>query len=236
MNKEFSKIRSILFPIHKSELKIFLPMVIMMFSFLLNYTIMRDTKDTLILTQAGAEAIPFLKFWGTLPMSIVFLIIYTKLSNRLTPKTLFYTIILPFILFFGSFGFILYPYREFLQPNSAADALRVFITHNLPIGSHHTLLMLTEVFRNWIYAVFYVLSELWGSMGVSLLFWQFANQIFPTSKAKRFYPRITQLGNLSLIASGFSIIYFSDIRQFVPAGVDPWGITLKWLMSSLVIF
>ncbi len=68
---EFTGLRKIFWPIHNHELKKFLPMVLMMFCFLFNYTIMRDTKDTLIVTAAGAEAIPFLKFWGTLPISIL---------------------------------------------------------------------------------------------------------------------------------------------------------------------
>ena len=74
---DFGPVRKILWPIHNHELNKFLPMVIIMFFFLFNYTIMRDTKDTLVVTAAGAEVIPFLKFWGTLPVSVLFVIIHT---------------------------------------------------------------------------------------------------------------------------------------------------------------
>lgn len=33
------------------------------------------------------------------------------------------------------------------------------------------------IFRNWTYALFYTLANLWGSVVVSLLFWGFANEI-----------------------------------------------------------
>ena len=32
---------------------------------------------------------------------------------------------------------------------------------------------------NWSYSLFYIMSELWGSVGVSVLFWQMANEITP---------------------------------------------------------
>jgi len=232
---EFGGYRKIFWPIHQHELKKFLPMVLMMFCFLFNYTIMRDTKDTLIVIAAGAEAIPFLKFWGTLPLSILFVLVYAKLSNVLKPTTLFYAVLMPFLLFFSSFGFFIYPNIEALSPTQAANALETFININLPGAMQPTLIKLVAVFRVWPYALFYMLSELWGSMGISLLFWQFANQITRSSEAKRFYAGFGQLGNLALVASGLTIIYFSDIRSQVPEGIDAWGQTLHWLMGAITV-
>ncbi len=232
---EFTGMRKIFWPIHGHELKKFLPMVLMMFAFLFNYTIMRDTKDTLIVNAAGAEAIPFLKFWGTLPMSILFVIIYAKLSNILKPEKLFYTIIAPFFIFFACFGFLIYPNIELLCPTQAANSIEAFIQANLPEKMQITMIRLVEVLRVWPYACFYILSELWGSMGISLLFWQFANQITRSSEAKRFYAGFGQLGNLALIASGITIIHLSDIRSHVAPGVDAWGETLRWLMGAITI-
>lgn len=232
---EFGKFRKLFWPIYDYELKKFLPMVLMMFCFLFNYTIMRDTKDTLIVTAAGAEAIPFLKFWGTLPMSILFVLVYAKLSNVLKPTTLFYAVIAPFLIFFSTFGFYIYPNIEAMSPNLAADAMEAYINANFPARMHDTFTKLVEVVRVWPYALFYILSELWGSMGISLLFWQFANQITRSAEAKRFYAGFGQLGNLALVASGLTIIHFSDIRNKVPEGVDAWGETLTWLMGAVTV-
>ena len=77
----FSKLRAALWPIHGYELKKFLPMGMMMFAALFNYTIVRDIKDALVVKAAlfnytivrdikdalvvkaaGAETISFIKF------------------------------------------------------------------------------------------------------------------------------------------------------------------------------
>ncbi len=233
--QEFTGYRKIFWPIHNHELKKFLPMVLMMFCFLFNYTIMRDTKDTLIVTAAGAEALPFLKFWGTLPMSILFVLIYAKLSNVLKPTTLFYTIIAPFLIFFACFGFWIYPNMDVFSPTKLVAVMQEFVNNSAPAQMHDTLFKLIDVVKVWPYALFYILSELWGSMGISLLFWQFANQITRSSEAKRFYAGFGQLGNLALVASGLTIIYCSDIRSHIPEGVDAWGHSLKLLMAAVTI-
>ncbi len=37
------------------------------------------------------------------------------------------------------------------------------------------------------------------------------------------------------MASGLTIIHFSDIRSQVPEGVDAWGETLRWLMGAITV-
>ena len=59
--EEFGPIRKLIWPIHNYELKKFLPLGLIMFCILFNYTLLRDTKDTLVVNAAGAGAITFLK-------------------------------------------------------------------------------------------------------------------------------------------------------------------------------
>jgi AAA family ATP:ADP antiporter len=196
---------------------------------------MRDTKDTLVVTAAGAEVIPFLKLWGTLPVSILFVLVYSKLSNTLKADSLFYTMVTPFLIFFVAFGYVIYPNLDLFRPDALANSMQVGVVNNLPAGMQNTMLKLVEVLRVWPYAIFYIMAELWGSMGISLLFWQFANQTTRTFEARRFYSSYAQLGNLALIASGVTIVFLSDIRSTVPAGVDAWGVTLKYLSLAVGI-
>lgn len=42
-----------------------------------------------------------------------------QLANVLSTEALFYTCIIPFIIFFGSFAFVLYPLRDVLHPTGA---------------------------------------------------------------------------------------------------------------------
>jgi ATP:ADP antiporter, AAA family len=225
--QEFGKWRAFFWPVHGYELKKLLPMFFMFFCISFNYTILRDTKDSLIVTAAGAEAIPFLKSFGVVPAAIIFMIIYAKLSNVLSREGLFYATILPFVIFFGLFAYVMYPLRESLMPNESAAALRAY----LPGG----WVGLAAAYQNWMYSIFYILAELWGSVVLSLLFWGFANQITRVSEAKRFYSLFGLGANLALLISGPAIVYVSDIRSKLPADVDAWQISLNYLMTMVVV-
>lgn len=227
--KEFGKWRSFFWPVHAFELKKVLPMFLMFFCISFNYTILRDTKDTLLVTApgSGAEAIPFVKVWLVVPCAVLFMLIYAKLSNILSKQKLFYTVITPFLLFFALFATVLYPNRDLLHPTEAADRLQAI----LPEG----LMGMVAIFRNWTYALFYVLAELWGSVMLSLMFWGFANDITRVGEAKRFYALFGIGANVALLCSGPAIVLVSNIRRHVPEGIDAWGISLNLLMSMVVL-
>jgi len=225
----FGKVRSFLWPIHNFELKKLLPMLFLFFLILFNYTILRDTKDTLVVTApgSGAEAITFLKVWGVLPFAAAFMIVYAKMSNRLNKKALFYSTVTPFIIFFALFATVLYPLRDHLHPHALCDRLQ----DTLPAGFQG----LIALFRNWTYSLFYIMAELWGSVALSLLFWGFANDTTRPSEAKRFYSLFAMGANLSLPVSGYVIIKCSDIRSRLPEGVDAWQVSLNLMMGFVVL-
>ncbi|MBN2479483.1 MAG: NTP/NDP exchange transporter [Parachlamydiales bacterium] len=230
VQKEFGKARSILWPIYSFELKKILPMLIMFFCISFNYTILRDMKDSLVVTAggSGAEVIPFLKLYGVLPGAVIFMLLYAKLSNKLSKPALFYTTLFPFLIFFALFALVLYPARGYLHPHGLADRMQAF----LPSG----FMGLIAVFRNWVFSLFYVLSELWGSVVLSLLFWGFANDITKVKEAKRFYALFLTGANVALLVSGPTIRYFANLpkRIALAAGVDPWGVTINKLMIVVV--
>jgi len=207
-------------------LKKLLPLGTMFFFILFNYTILRDTKDVLVVTSGGAEVIPFLKTYVQLPAAIVFTIIYSSLCNKMSQEKVFYTIIAPFLAFFGFFATTIYPNRAFLHPHATADWLLTVLPR--------FLFPLVSIFRNWTYALFYCLAELWGSVVVSVLFWGFANDICSTSEAKKYYPLFGLMANVALIFSGQYVHLVSKIRAGLPDGIDKWGYSLKLLMGAVV--
>ncbi len=228
-SQEFAGLRAIFWPIHNYEIKKFLPMGLMMFCILFNYTLLRDTKDAIVVNApgSGAEALAFIKLYGTTPMAILFMIIYAKLANVLSRAGLFYAALLPFLVFFGAFALFIYPNRELLHMSD--------VTIKALQADYPYLKWIIAVVGNWSYSLFYVLSELWGSVVISLLFWQFANEITRVAEAKRFYGMFGLIGNFGLMLSGYTVYYFSNIRGSLPEGVDAWGITLNYLMSFTVI-
>lgn len=226
---EFGKWRSFFWPIHNFELKKFIPMFFLLFFINFNYTILRDMKDTLIVTApgSGAEAIPFLKVWGVLPFAILFMIIYSKLSNVMSKQKLFYCTISYFVSFFTLFAFVLYPLRELLHPSNVADALQNF----LPAGFKG----LIAVFRNWTFALFYIMSELWGSVALSLLFWGFANDTTKVAESKRFYALFGLGANVAMWVSSPCMYLLSTLPTKLGPNVDHWKITLNYLTGMVIL-
>jgi AAA family ATP:ADP antiporter len=84
--KPFGPLRGLLWPIHRHELKKLLPMLLLFFFISFVYSILRNTKDTLVVTApgGGASLIPFLKVYGVFPMAVGFMLGYAKLSNILS--------------------------------------------------------------------------------------------------------------------------------------------------------
>lgn len=209
----------------ENERKKLLPLGLMFFVILFNYTILRDTKDVLVVTSAGAEIIPFLKTYCNLPGAIAFTVAYSKMSNMLSREQLFYICIVPFILFFLAFGFLIYPNLSVLHPVVFCNS----IASKLPAGFAAPIAIL----KNWTFALFYTLAELWGSVVVSLLFWGFANEVTTVDEAKKYYPLFGLGANVALVFSGQYVRYVSDIRSKLPPGVDGWAVSLQYLMSMI---
>lgn len=227
----FGKIRGALWPIYGNEMKKFLPMGIIMFLVLFNYTILRDIKDVLIVTApgAGAPVLSFLKGWAVMPAAILFVVLYTKMSNIFSQERIFYIIVSTFVAFFGAFALILYPTQELLHPSQEVIAGYQ--------EQYPNLRFIFPVWGLWTNSLFYILAELWGSVMISLLFWQFANQIVRTQEAKRFYAMFGLIANVALIFSGETIKLCSDIVK--NSGLEEylgWGIALNYMMGIVVAF
>ena len=202
--KDFSKMRGFLWPIHKYEMKKFLPTAFMMFFVIFNYHIMRNTKDTLLVPIVGPEAIPFVKIL-ILPLSILLVLLYTRLANFLSQEKVFYCGIFTFVVGFGVFYFVFLPYRHFFLPDPET-VVRLQTTYPF---LHHIL----SLYQTWIYVFFYFLAELWGGIALQFLFWQFANEITRVEESKRFYPMYAFIGHCSLIVAGYIGIVSANLQK-----------------------
>ena len=190
----------------------------MLFSNLTVYTIVRDTKDVLLVTSCGAEAIPFMKTWFNFPLSILSIFYFTFLNSKgLDSKWVYRLTYLPIAIIYSIVGLGLYPNRQLIQPTIPLDGS---IIH--PI--------LASIANNWVSALFYSLASIWGSMVISLLFWMVANQYTDVKTAKRIYPLFGFIANFALIFSGaimnkLSLLYSND-----------WGTNMHALMSIVFLF
>lgn len=227
---EFGPIRGFLWPIHSHELRKIIPLLLMLFLICFNYTVLRNMKDAVVITASGAEVIPFIKVWVMLPMAVLLTYLFTKLADRYSQEQVFYIIMTSFLAFYAIFAFIIYPQRDALHLNQTAD----FIEGYLPTGFQGLISMM----RYWSFTIFYVISEMWSNIVLTVLFWGFANEITKIEEARRFYGVLSVGSNISSIIAGQAAIYISSGNSFnpnLPFGSDPWEQSMMILVIAIVI-
>lgn len=226
----FGKWRSSFWPIHRNELKKFLPMFFIFFLIAFNYNVLRSYKDSIVITasNSGAETIPFIKLWAVLPSAVLFTLLFTRLSNWYSTEKVFYIVFSIFITFFFLFGFVLYPLQDYLHPNAFADTLQAL----LPAGFKGFI----AIFRNWTFTLFYVMSELWSTVIFTVLFWGFTNEVTSVDEAKRYYGLLTFGGSVAGMFSGFTAIGFSKQLYFewLPYGNNAWDQSIFFVSVTIM--
>jgi len=173
----------------------FLPMVALFFFMAFVNTVIDSLKDTLVVTSVGGgpQVIPFLTVYAVLPASLLFFAVYSLGTQRFTRVQMFNAVVAAFTVFFAAFAFVAFPRHEalhlsFLDAHAAA----------LPSG----LQGLVGMARNWTFTTFYVASELWGDIVLSLMFWGLANDITSLDKARVLYPLFGLGANIAQVAAG----------------------------------
>lgn len=224
----FNKVRSLFWPIYRFELRKFVPMLLIYMLIVFNYTLLKGMKDALVVTASGAESLPFIKIWAIFPMAVFFTYLFTKLSNKFNREKVFYIMMSLFIGFFFLFGFCLYPLRDIIHPHQLAAHLQTIA----PSGFTGLIMII----KNWSFTLFYVMSELWGAMIMSVLFWGFANEVSSIQDAKRFYAILGVGANISTIFAGqLSVVLSKPLWPILAtfAG-DSWGASIA--VTSFVVF
>jgi AAA family ATP:ADP antiporter len=166
-----------IFPVNKNELPKFLWSSLLMMLTIYIYSILRGTKDAMLIAQMGAEIISTVKLWGVTTSAILFMLLYTKIVDLFSRTNLYHVINGFFMGFFLLFLLVLYPNLDAICPNTKAWA------EAMPHLKYFFLMI-----EGWPYALFYIISELFGSVMLSLMFWQLMNQITVIEESKRFYP------------------------------------------------
>lgn len=239
--QSFGKWRRRLWPFHRKELPKLLPLLIIKFLISVNYQIFTVLKDTMTVTTkgSGAEVIPVLKGWIVLPSAMLVALLYSKLSNVLGKKKLFYTMMGGFMAVIFLYGFVLLPYSDFFTPTASSDWLLN------KLGPNHSHWV--AVWCNWIHSLLFVTAELWGSVVILVMFWGFANDITSVGEAKRSYNLYIAAGNLACFMTGpiifsvtrafasFDFIYTVQGLIFAALGVGGAIMALYWWMNQYVV-
>ena len=95
-----SNIALVISQIKKSSL-----IISLFFTMLLMQNLVRNMKDSLIVTYISPEVISYIKLYAEIPLGIIFFIIYTLICNHFSPEKAFRYVVSFFILFFFVFSF-----------------------------------------------------------------------------------------------------------------------------------
>ncbi len=166
-----------------------------------NNSVLRVLKDTLIISgNSSIETVHFVKSFLVMPASMLFIYFYTKLSLTLKQNKMIYYILSLFAIFFAIYSLFIHPLHYYLHPNYKTVML---LTQQYP-----SFKWLFILYGSWSYVLFYIFSELWTSVALNLIFWQFANSINNIVQAKKHYVLFSVLGNIGMILGGWLILHF----------------------------
>ncbi|MBL8677121.1 MAG: NTP/NDP exchange transporter, partial [Alphaproteobacteria bacterium] len=119
------------------------------------------------------------------------------------------------------------PNQEFFHPSEETiSILRETYPH---------LKWFISLYGIWSFAFFYILSDLYGSIVIGLLFWQFANEITRTNEAKRFYSFFGFLGNIALIASGTFGEYLANLNSQLASPSEAWTLSITYMLTATIV-
>lgn len=220
-----------IWPVYRHERSQFLFTTLLMFCILFIQNLIRAMKDSMVITEIGAESTSFLKLYGVMPASILMAIIYVKLIMTFRAQTVFYIILSSFLAFFALFTFVIYPHHEYyhLHPDVVSSWIALYPNLKWFILS----------VSKWGFSLFYIIAELWPNAVFALLFWQFVNGVTSVDQSKRFYLLFGVLGQTGLVFSGQFLQNAKSISMNV---IDIFGfsnsvgiISVQLILSAVLI-
>lgn len=205
------------FKILRVEYGKFFSMTLLYFSIVLAYSILRDTKDAVVIERMLPASIQYLKSFIVMGATMTFAIFFQfLLSKGITLEKIMFSLNVGFGVFFFTYATLLLPNVTYLEPyqfwinDVFADKKMFFCGLEFLKG-----LLLTLNF--WTGTILYVSAELWGNMMTSVMFFAIANEICPLRQALRFYPFFILAANLGLMASGGIMVFNSYLLDWYPS-------------------
>ncbi|KAI5189045.1 ATP:ADP antiporter, AAA family [Nematocida sp. AWRm77] len=192
------------FRIHPREYPKFFSIAVLGFNISFIYSTLRDGKDTIVLSKMLPASIPYLKTFLVLFFTILFGVFFQFLMSKgiTMKKIMIYSHII-----FGAY-FVLYSLvisqvavMDKIEPYKFL-VLDLFSDEKMNFYGHEALKGFFMIFNFWTSALFYLTSEMWGSVVLSLLFFGCVNELCQLRQALRFYPLLMIGANIALVLSG----------------------------------
>jgi AAA family ATP:ADP antiporter len=197
----------------------------------LNNNLLRSMKLTCIMEvpSAGIEIFSFLKVWGLMPAIFIVTSLYFYLAKKFRYEQIFCLFTCVFLLFFLCFLCFFYPKNSSLETNS----LQIIADTWLPKCLYSVVLIV----KYWHCSLFYIFSELWSSVMLSLLVWGLINDNSFFYETKSLYPIFLLIANLTAIVSGEAskIFTFKTKNNFSIIFNDAWQQSFACQLLAVIL-
>lgn len=223
-----------IFRVAKCERSMFFRMASMFFIIAYVYSIMRNAKDAFVLDKQEQASMTFLKNAITFisvfsVMLLQFLFTKTRISNILMTMTIIYG------FYFILFAWFLNPFHESIEPFKYFS-IDLFGEGKLEYRKLKILYALSLVFNYWVTSLFYIASELWGNLVLSLLFLSFSNDILTFKQSLRFIPLFFIASNIGLFFSGITMLVLGKIIELAPYFINRHALTTMFTFIGIITF
>ena len=158
------------------------------FFVILAYTILRVSKDALIISIGGAEMLPVLKLLGVLPAAFLVSGLWTAAVDKLGNETAPLAALAIFCGFFLVFVAAM-PHLNLIHSFSFAASF-------MPAG-------ISKMLQFWMYSLFYIASEMWAVVMIEGVTKSLQNQILNKEQQKRMISSAAMFQSFGLIAAGY---------------------------------
>lgn len=204
----------------------FLPSLLIQFCFILSYILLQELKIKGLMETGLYNQLSAAHLWGGLPLSIIFVLGYFKVTNVFERRHHMTLFLVPFAAFFLLYAYVLYPNQETLHLSD--QEVKTLL------GKYPDFQGLILTYAHWSTSLLMMLIDIWSSFAVGVLFWQFMNDTNSLKEARITYP-LLGLGvsffmSLSLFVDQWLLTKISSYQTYLPlvmtliAGL--WGIAL----------
>ncbi|KRH92723.1 ATP:ADP Antiporter (AAA) Family [Pseudoloma neurophilia] len=189
------------------------------------YSVTKDLKDAFIIGRQSPASISILKVFWVPPVATIASLIIQKMSIRMNTEAILKIFLVFYCFYFFGYGIFIPFFRDSLlepwriQIGDLQSDSRMEFRH---ISSLSAFLM---TFGCWTGTLHFIMSELWGTIILSLLFTQLFNEICWERQFKRFIPVVYTLSNFGLLFSAFTSLSLNLL-------IDKLSYNHKWKLFA----
>ncbi|EJW03154.1 hypothetical protein EDEG_02459 [Edhazardia aedis USNM 41457] len=197
------------------------------------YSVLRDTKDAVVMERQEPTSISFLKTLFVTPCSILFVFIIQKALMNKSVGNVLKASTLVFGVYFVIYSLVLLPLQSVIEP-SIFWAKDLFGSGKMAVRGLQPVLAFMLTINFWTSSLLYVTSELWGNLILSLLFMSFANDVCSFKQSLRFVPIFYIISNLGLFLSGLSMLLFCTIQDNASYNINQYTINGIFFLGGCI--